>query len=242
MHTGRRAFLTGALLGGVITLSTHGQALRASPQVRGLAMIREVLELGRRLRRGEITQVQWQDAIGPILRGASIEEIHDAIGLEMVRERAPRVRLGAAIQTVPLPSRLDPDEGAAVRVYFFRAGRTDPPHCHFNQVTAQIVLAGQFRVRHYERLREAVGAFVLRPSHDRVIGVGDCTSISDVRDNAHWHAALTDGVLLDVEQGRLDPRLPIRRRQMVDVGVAPLADGSIVASCLDRQTALRRFG
>jgi hypothetical protein len=241
MSNSRREFMSSAfLLGGALTLTTR--SLRAAPQTRGVAMLREALELGRRLRRGELTQVQWQDAIGPILRGATVEEIRDAIGLEMIRERTPRVRLGAAIERVPLISRLNPDDGAAVRVFFFGAGRTDPPHCHFNQVTAHIVLAGKFRVRHFERLREVPGAFVLRPSHDREIGVGESTSISDQRDNAHWHAALTDGVLLDVEQGRLDPSLPIRNRQMLDVGVAPSADGSILAPCLNRQAALRKFG
>lgn len=232
--------MAGALLGGVLTLSTR--ALRAATQTHAVVMLREALELGRRLRRGEITQIQWQDTIGSILRSASVEEIRDAIGLEMIKERTPRLRLGAAVQSVPLIGRLDPDEGAAMRVFFFGAGRTDPPHCHFNMVAAHIVLAGQFRVRHYERLREETGGFVLRSSHDRVIGVGDCTSISEQRDNAHWHAALTEGVLLDVEQGRLNPSLPIRRRQMLDLGVPPSADGSIMAKCLDRQTALHRFG
>jgi hypothetical protein len=240
MANSRREFLAGALSGGVLTLSTR--SLRGAPQTRGVAMLREALELGRRLRRGEITQLKWQDSIGPILRGASVEEIRDAIGLEMIRERTPRVRLGAAITPVPLVKQLQPDDGAAMRVFFINAGRTDPPHCHFNQVTAHIVLAGKFRVRHFERLREARDAFVLRPSHDRVIEIGDSTSISDVRDNAHWHAALTDGVLMDIEQGRLDPSLPPRHRQMLDVSVPPLADGTIVARCLDKQTALCRFG
>lgn len=240
MVNSRREFLAGALLGGVLTLSTR--SLRAAPQTRGVAMLREALELGRRLRRGEITQLQWQDAIGPILRSATIEEIRDAIGLEMIRERTPRVRLGAAIKPVPIVKQLNPDEGAAMRVFFINAGRTDPPHCHFNQVTAHIVLAGKFRVRHFERLREERGAFVLRPSHDRTIEIGDHTSISEVRDNAHWHAAITDGVLLDVEQGRLNPNLPIRNRQMIDVSVTPQKDGSIIAPCLDKETALRRFG
>lgn len=228
------------VIGGGLTLSLS--SLRAAPQTHAVAMLREALELGRRLRRKEITQLQWQDSIGPILRSATVEEIRDAIGLEMIRERTPRVRLGAAIQSVPLVARLNPDEGAAMRVFFLQAGRTDPPHCHFNQVTCHIVLAGKFRVRHFERLREVPGGFVLRPSHDRNIEIGDSTSISELRDNAHWHAAITDGVLMDIEQGRLDPSRPPRNRQMVDVRTPPQADGSFLAPCLDKETALRRFG
>lgn len=239
MHTSRRDFLVGALAAGLM-LST--ESLRAAPQTRAVTMLREALELGRRLRRGEITQLVWQDRIGPILRSATVEEIRDAIGLELLREKTPRVHLGAAVKPLPLTAKLNPDEGAALRVFFFSAGRTDPPHCHFNQVTSHLVLAGKFRVRHFERLREEDGGFVLRPSHDREIGVGDSTSISELRDNAHWHAALTDGVLLDVEQSRLDPSRPPRHRQMLDVSAPPRADGSILAPCLDRETALRKFG
>lgn len=143
---------------------------------------------------------------------------------------------------IPALEQLDHAEGAAMRVFFFRAGRTDPPHCHFNSVTAHLVLSGQFRVRHYERVREEARGFVLQPTRDRRLHPGDVTSISELRENAHWHEAITDGVLLDVEQGRLDPTLPIRRRQMIDPTTHPAADGSIFAPRLTTAEALRRFG
>lgn len=240
MRSGRRTFLGTALLGGALGLS--GGALRASAQSGALAVLREAAELGRRVRRGEITPIEWQDAIGPTLRGCSPLELREALGIDALQRRVPAVRRGAAIVRLPIFDRLGGEEGAAMRAFFFEADHGDPPHCHFNQVTAHIVLSGRFRVRHFERVRDAPSAFVLRPSHDRVIEVGDVTSISDLRDNGHWHHALTRGVLLDVEQGRLDPSIPIRRRQMVDPSGPPLADGTIVAPWISRPTALRRFG
>jgi hypothetical protein len=237
---GRRAFLERALLGGLLTFS--GGPLHASAQTTVLGVLQQAIDLGRQLRRGEITPLDWQDAIGPTLRGCAIDELRDTLALDRLRAHAPTLRRGASILRVPLFDTLDADEGAAMRVFFFEADCGDPPHVHFNQVTSHIVLEGRFRVRHFERLREEPGGFVLRPSHDRVIEVGDSTSISDLRDNGHWHHALTRGVLLDVEQGRLDPSIPIRRRQMIDPGGPVLADGSILAPRLTRSAALRLYG
>ena len=135
------------------------------------------------------------------------------------------------------------EDGSDMKVFFFKKKRSDPPHCHFNLVAAHIVLEGRFRVRHYARVREEDGGVVLRPTHDRMIGPGDVTSISDDRDNAHWHYAETDGVLLDVQQGRIDPRIPIRRRQMLDLDAAtPLSDDLVWAPHLTKGRALRQYG
>jgi hypothetical protein len=236
----RRALLGRALALG--SLSLGSRTLTAFAQAHPASVLGSALMLGRRLRRGEITQTQWQDQIGPIMQGVTPDELAAAIELESLRARAPRVSRGMAMVPLPVVRTLEHDDGAAMRVFFFRAGRTDPPHCHFNSVTAHMVLAGRFRVRHYERLREEPGRFILRASRDRRIGPGELTSISEVRENAHWHEALTDGVLIDIEQGRLDPSIPIRRRQMLDPTTAPLADGTIVAPALSVSQALRRFG
>ncbi len=240
MSNGRRAFLGTALLGGALTWSIR--LPRASAQSGAFAVLREAAELGRRLRRGDIGPIDWQDAIGLTLGGCSPLELREALDIDALQRRLTHVRRGAAIVSLPIFDTLGAEEGAAMRAFFFEAGHGDPPHVHFNQVTAHIVLSGQFRVRHFERVREEPTGFVLRPSHDRVIEVGDVTSVSDLRDNAHWHHALTRGVLLDVEQGRLDPSIPIRRRQMIDPAGPMRADGSIFAPSLARGVALRRFG
>lgn len=236
----RRTFLERAASLGAFALSSG--SLTAFAQRHPTSTIASALRLGRRLRRGEITQTQWQDSIGPILQSLTVDELSDAVGLAALRTRARRVVRGMAMVPVPLIETLDHDEGAAMRVFFFRAGRTDPPHCHFNSVTAHMVLSGRFRVRHWDRLREEPGRFVLRATRDRRIGPGDLTSISELRENAHWHEALTDGVLIDIEQGRLDPSRPPRPRQMLDPTAAPRRDGTILAPALTDAQALRRFG
>ncbi len=218
------------------------RSLSAFAQSHPLSMLSDALRLGQRLRRAEITQTDWQDQIGPIMQRVTPDELAAAIELEALRRRAPHVTRGTAVVPVPQLNSLAHDDGAAIRVFFFRAGRTDPPHCHFNSVTAHRVLSGRFRVTHWDRIREEPGRFILRPSRVRTIGPGELTSISELRENAHWHEALTDGVLIDIEQGRLNPAIPPRNRQMIDPTAPARADGTIVARALTGDEAHRRFG
>lgn len=245
----RRDFLGGALLGGAGLIagrssasaqpSTSESASRSDP----VDALREAVRRGRQLRLGEITQLEWQDQVERILGGCDPEALARAVDLPALRRRARPVARGASILRAPLFASLDADEGADVKVFFLRAGRSDPPHCHFNLVAAHIVLQGDFRVRHYDRMEEDGELIALRPTRDRTIGPGRVTSISDDRDNAHWHLAQTDGVLLDVQQGRIDPSLPIRRRQMLDIDAAESrSDGALLARKLTRGAALRRYG
>jgi hypothetical protein len=235
----RRAFLGGAFLGGTAAASLGLLAGRAGDvPVRAEDVLHDVLALGERVRLGAITQHEWRARIGDTLRGCSIAELWAHLDVDRFARHVPRSPRGAAIVRLPIAAH----RSAAMRLFFFEAGRADPPHCHFNQVTAHLVLAGEFRVRHFDRLGEERAGVVIRPTGDRSIGPGDTTSISDERDNVHWHHALTRGVLLDVEQGRLDPSCPSRSRQLLDPEGPPRADGTILARRMSRLSALRRFG
>jgi quercetin dioxygenase-like cupin family protein len=160
---------------------------------------------------------------------------------------ARSISRGCATLALPYPAELGGDEGAAMRVFFFESGRTDPPHVHFNSVTTHLVLEGRFQVRHWDRVREQAAdapggaGFVLRETHDRTIGPGESTSISEPRDNGHWHQCLARGVLLDIEQGRLDPSIRPRRRQMIDLSAAT-REGEFLAPAITNGLALRRYG
>lgn len=267
-----RASAAGALLAGAgTTLLVAGQrASRAHAQTDAMdpavaAMLREAFAHGRAVREGTLSPTAWQDAMPGVLGRVSVEAIARALDLPRLRARARPVARGCATLALPFPDELGADEGAAMRVFFFEAGRTDPPHVHFNSVTTHLVLEGRFQVRHWDRVREQArdaarstrghstrahstrdhsmegAGFVLRETHDRTIEPGESTSISEPRDNGHWHQCLSRGVLLDIEQGRLDPSIPPRHRQMVDLAAAT-REGEFFAPALSNTLALRRYG
>lgn len=240
----RRHVLRGTAAGAIL-LAT-GRATRAQADATALseglaAVLREALALGAGVRSGVLSQTAWQDAIGPVLSRIPLDALRRELDLEALRRRARRVSRGCAVVPLTVPTDLGAGEGAAMRVFFFETGRTDPPHVHFNSVTSHLVVEGRFRVQHWDRMREQPGGFVLRATHDRTVTVGESTSISEARDNGHWHQCLSRGVLLDVEQGRLDPSIPPRRRQMVDLS-AQTAEGEFFARSIGHAAALRRYG
>lgn len=78
------------------------------------------------------------------------------------------------------------------RIFALAKGRAIVPHAHHRMASVHVVLAGRFRVRHYERVSEEPGTVLLRPTVDRVAGPGDRSSVSDTRDNVHWLVALEE--------------------------------------------------
>ncbi len=238
-HLLRGTAASAILLGAGRTSRVRADAPAFSPEL--MAILREAVRLGVAVRSGSLTQTEWQDAIGPILGRAPLDLLRRDLDVDRLRRRARRVSRGCAVVPLDLPASLGAGEGAAMRVFFFEAGRTDPPHVHFNSVTTHLVLEGRFRVQHWDRVREERDGFVLRATHDRTIGPGDSTSISEPRDNGHWHQCLARGVLLDVEQGRLDPSIPPRRRQMIDLS-AQTSEGEFFARAIGNATALHRYG
>jgi hypothetical protein len=201
------------------------------------------LDASRALAEGRISPTSWQDVMESVFRGASAEEIARSIGVDALVSRAPEAIRGAAV--VPflasLPEGPRPT-GFVTKLFVLRAGRANPPHAHDNMVSMHFVLRGRFRVRHYDRVRDEPGGIVLRPTIDRVLGPGEATSISDQRDNVHWHVAETDGNLLDVLcAGLLEHPTDTR---LVDPVRADVLDGGLLRAPLVPTVgeALERFG
>ena len=163
-------------------------------------------EATRALAEGRLSPTTWQELVEQAFRGVSAEEIAGAIDVESLIARAPAAIRGAAV--VPFSPSFPGGEGPRIvtKLFVLRAGRANPPHAHDNMVSMHYVLRGRFRVRHYDRVRDEPGGIVLRPTIDRVLGPGEATSISDARDNVHWHIAETDGILLDVLCADLEGR------------------------------------
>ncbi|MDI1477570.1 hypothetical protein [Polyangium sp. y55x31] len=199
-------------------------------------------EASRALVEGRSSPATWQELVEQAFGGASPEEIARAIDVESLLARAPAASRGAAV--VPFSTSLPGEDRPRIvtKLFVLRAGRANPPHAHDNMVSVHYVLRGRFRVRHYDRVRDEPGGIVLRPTIDRVLGPGEATSISDERDNVHWHVAETDGVLLDVLCADLEGR-PTDTHLVDPVRAEPLEGGLLRAPRLSTVgEALERFG
>ena len=82
---------------------------------------------------------------------------------------------------------------------------------------------------------------IIRPTIDRQFGVGECSTVSDDKDNVHWFTAKSDtGYIFNIHVLSVKPGRT--GRVYVDPNSEKLSDGRIRARRLDAQEAYKLYG
>lgn len=156
-----------------------------------------------------------------------------------------------------------PDRGEGMeRLYFLEAdGRLQPlrfrhflftlkkglavvPHGHHNMATLHMMLSGQARVMHFDRLETTDTHMLIRATSDVVAGPGSVSSISDEKDNIHWFQALSDQVFMfNIGVYQVNAGAAFSERDYVDpLGGASVGGGALLAPRMDRAAAYAKYG
>jgi hypothetical protein len=72
------------------------------------------------------------------------------------------------------------------QIFAMSKGRSVIPHGHDNMATGFLILKGTLRGRHYDRIEDHKDHYIVRPTIDRTFTPGQCSTISDHKDNVHW--------------------------------------------------------
>jgi hypothetical protein len=78
------------------------------------------------------------------------------------------------------------------QIFAMAKGRSVIPHGHDNMATGFLVLRGKLRGRHWDRVEDHKSHYLIRPTIDRTFAPGDCSTVSDHKDNVHWFTAESD--------------------------------------------------
>lgn len=93
------------------------------------------------------------------------------------------------------------------QIFAMTRGRSVVPHGHDNMATGFLVLKGDFRGRHYDRVEDHSDHYIIRPTIDRVFRPGEFSTISDHKDNVHWFTAEGEtGFLFNIHVVETDPQ------------------------------------
>jgi hypothetical protein len=180
------------------------------------------------------TRVPMED----LLRQIDFDRI--ARGLKLPEEGAEVVPVRfPAVEGLPEPTRV------GRKIFALADGRAIVPHGHVNMVSMHVVLKGQVRLRHYDKLAEEPGHLVLRPTIDRASGAGEASTISDDRNNVHWLVAQGGPAFtFDVVVDALEPSHGFAyRMDFVDPDRAEKLDGErLRMPRIGVQDALKRYG
>jgi hypothetical protein len=243
----RRDLILGALPGFCV-FALLGEARAAVPEDTRLSARRWVLrqdELARGLAAGGLSQAAWHDAVGALagevdvaalaaeIRRADIRPAGDPFGHDP-RKRFVRFRDG---------------QGAPVRVAYgaalfaFDADSVITPHAHKHMASAHMVIEGKVRIRTFDRVADADGGLVIRPTADLVAEPGHAAAMTSAKDNIHWFAprapkAMTFDVIVD----GLDPGEDRYTIQPLDpLGGVRAANGDIRAPLLSFEESSKRY-
>lgn len=205
--------------------------------------LRDLTERVRDLREQRLTDVEFQGHLEGLFRRVDVAELGRLIKLDEV---ARRVTGGAITDEIGLHVLTGLPTGVRFnrRIFVCRKGRSIVPHGHVNLCSGFLMIKGEWRGRHYERLETHADHCVVRPTVDRLFAVGDVSTVSDHRDNVHWFTAESDpAFIFNVHVGGYDPTITEKAGRMyVDPLGEALADGRIRAPRMTLAESRAKFG
>jgi hypothetical protein len=130
------------------------------------------------------------------------------------------------------------------QIFALRKGRSIVPHGHDNMCTGFIVLRGNFQGKHYDRVADHKDHYLIRPTIDRLFKPGECSTISDHKDNVHWFKAESDAAFIfNIHIMGYNPEnRKIASRVYVDPVGEKVKGGLIVAKKISSAECHKKYG
>lgn len=236
-----------SVLPGFLTYALLGEAQAAVPARRGgaAAWIADQDELARSLAAGSMSGPAWCDEVERLARRVDLAELMEAIGRSDLKAAGrgsgndPHKRVVKFRDEQGVPRRLA--YGAAL--FDFEPHNVITPHGHKHMVSAHMIVAGSFRVRNFDRVRDEEDAMVIRPTRDYVARLGDVSTMCSARDNIHWFVPQGGpATTFDIVISDLDPGQPSYDIKAIDpMRGRRLDDGTIAAPIIGFGEASRRY-
>jgi hypothetical protein len=206
--------------------------------------IEDLKAAARDLRSRQISQIDWQSRIEECLGKVDLKDLLAAIDYDRLAAHATFEEDHETQIRMPVLDGQTPEQ-LGFGPYFFalKENVSVVPHGHHNLVTMHMILRGQVRGRHFDRVHDEANHITIRPALDEVLGRGVVTSISDQQHNVHWFTALSGPVFMfNMQLGGIVPGLPVGGRDYLDPAGEKLAGGLIRARRLSQDEAYRRYG
>jgi hypothetical protein len=110
--------------------------------------------------------------------------------------------------------------------------------------TGFVILRGEFQGKHYDRVEDHKDHYLIKPTIDRLFKPGECSTISDHKDNVHWFTAKSEAAyLFNIHVMGYNPaNRNISSRVYVDPEGEKVAGGLIRARKMTSAECHKKFG
>ncbi len=209
------------------------------------AWLAEVNRMSTDMKSGGLKQTQWQQQVERLFGEIDLQEFLSYVDFEKLteniqfRERGERSFRATFPNVEGLPTELV----FGHQMFALRKDRSVVPHGHNNMATAFLVLKGEFEGKHYDRIEDLDDHMIVRPSIDRRFVPGECSTVSDHKDNVHWFKATSDtAFIFNIHVLNVDPTINRSGRVYIDPHGEKIAGGKIKAEKIKSSEAYKRFG
>jgi len=151
----------------------------------------ELHELCRDVKEQKVKDLDWQAKLEDLYKKVDLPDLVKLLDLDKVAASLKYPAKGAASLGVDL-SKLEGLPANFVlgkQIFAMEKGRSVVPHGHDNMCTGFIVLRGNFTGKHYDRVEDNDDHYLIKPTIDRTFKPGECSTVSDHKDNVHWFQA-----------------------------------------------------
>ena len=249
-HVSRRSFgkqTLGALLTYSLLETLCGHELLADEARPIMAKwLADLEQLGEDVKGRKLKQTEWQTKVEELFAKVELKDVLRLIDFERLTKDVKFADHGSRSLGFKFPAveGLPKELVFGKQIFALKKDRSVVPHGHNNMATAFLILQGDLRGRHYDRLEDEKDAFIIKPTIDRKFTPGECSTVSDFKDNVHWFQALSDTAFifnLHVMEINDKPRGPTGRIYLNPEG-EKLSGGRIRAPLISYFEANKRFG
>jgi hypothetical protein len=150
----------------------------------------ELSALCQDLKGQKLKDTDFQAKLEDLYRKADLPELLKLLDFDRVAQSVKLPASGAANLGVDL-SKVEglPRVVFGKQIFACKKDRSIVPHGHDNMCTGFIILRGSWIGRHYDRIEDHADHYVMKPTIDRTFKPGECSTVSDHKDNVHWFKA-----------------------------------------------------
>jgi hypothetical protein len=206
----------------------------------------ELRDLSRSLKDHQLKDTDFQAKLEELYKKVDLKELLGLLELDQVSRTVKFPERGAASLGIDL-SKVEGLPKTLVfgkQIFALRQGRSIVPHGHDNMCTGFIVLRGDFQGKHYDRVEDNKDHYLIKPTIDRVFKPGECSTISDHKDNVHWFKASSEtGFIFNIHVMGYNPENPKSgSRVYIDPEGEKASGGLIVARKISSAEAHKKYG
>ncbi len=156
--------------------------------------VTDLEQLGQDVKGRKLKQTEWQTKVEELFAKVDLQDVLRLIDFDRLTKDVKFVDRGARSLGFKFPAveGLPKELVFGKQIFALKKDRSVIPHGHNNMATAFLILKGDLHGRHYDRLEDEKDHLIIKPTIDRAFKPGECSTISDHKDNIHWFKATSE--------------------------------------------------